>query len=290
MGKIWAGAIVIVATSFYCLRGSTAQLGAGTEDVVKILADASSASGQWPNATNTGVPTDVKLIPSSGDLIVTEAGTVISGLDIQGSVYINGPIVKLMNSRVTSSGFAVVKIAPITGTVIQDCEINGTGGTYDGNSGNQGIEGHGTFVRNNIYGVENGILIEGDGSVIQDNYIHELLAKGSTHYDGLQIDGGVSNTTIRHNTIINSHDSTSAIMIDNQLGPVSNVVVDNNLLVGGAFTVYSDAKFNGNPITGVSFTNNHLGRGQYGFRLFRGNSPTYTGNVNDGARLVQTLN
>jgi hypothetical protein len=40
----------------------------------------------------------------------------------------------------------------------------------------------------------------------------------------------------------------------------------------------------------VSFTNNHIGAGQYGATDFNKASPTYTGNVNDGAALVATLN
>ena len=46
---------------------------------------------------------------------------------------------------------------------------------------------------------------------------------------------------ISHNTIINNHTSTSAIMIDNGFGPISDIKVDGNLLIGGGYTVYSDA-------------------------------------------------
>src|SRR6202000_2775082 len=126
--------------------------------------------------------------------------------------------------------------------------------------------------------------------VIQDNYIHNLLASGSPHYDGIQIDGGVSNISIEHNTVINNNSSVSAIMIDNYWGPISNISVDNNLLVGGGFTVYDAQQFSGGTISGVSFTNNHMGAGQYGITDFTVTNPTYTGNVNDGAALAATLN
>ena len=99
---------------------------------------------------------------------------------------------------------------------------------------------------------------------IQDNYIHDLKATQAPHYDGIQLDGGVSNVIIRHNTVINDYGQTSAVMIDNYFGPISNITVDNNLLVGGGYTIYVDGQFNGGSITGVSITNNHMGQGYLG--------------------------
>jgi hypothetical protein len=213
---------------------------------------------------------------------------VISGLDIKGTVYINAPNVTIENCKITgSTDVGVVQIASgVTGTTVKNCTINGTGSNNDGS---HGINGQGTFIGNDISGVENGLNVTGP-STIQDNYIHGLKASGSPHYDGIQIDGGVSNVSISHNTVVNDHDQTAAIMIDNYFGPISNIKVDNNILSGGGYTVYSDGQFSGGSISGVSFTNNHMESGQYGVTAFTGNSPTYTGNVNDGASLVQTLN
>ncbi|ABE63773.1 hypothetical protein Nham_3027 [Nitrobacter hamburgensis X14] len=245
-------------------------------------------SNGWPDATSTGVPAGVTLT-ASGDVIIDKPGTVISGLNIRGSVYINADNVTVENCQITSSGWAVVKVkSGVTGAVVQDCTIDGTGHGPDG-TGNEGIMGQGTFLRNNISNVENGITITGNNSVIMDNYIHDLNAGGSPHYDGIQIDGGVSNIQISHNSIINQRGWTSAIMIDNYFGAASNISVDNNLLVGGAYTVYSDGSFSSSPITGVSFTNNHIGGGAYGPAMIRGSNPVYTGNIDDGATLAQGL-
>ncbi|WP_345946590.1 Ig-like domain-containing protein [Bradyrhizobium sp. 150] len=248
--------------------------------------DLATTTTGWPDATNTGVPAGVTLTPS-GDLVITQAGTVISGLNISGTVYINAPNVTIENCKITAASFAVVQIKQgVTGAVVQNCEINGVGSNNDGSNG---ISGQGTFTGNNIYNVENGINVQGS-STITGNYIHDLKASGSPHYDGIQVDGGVSNVTISHNTVINDYSQTSAVMVDNYFGPISNVSVSNNLLVGGGFTVYSDAQFNGGSITGVSFTNNHMGSGYWGVTDFNLNSPTYTGNVNDGATLASALN
>jgi hypothetical protein len=235
-------------------------------------------SERWPDETNTGVPADVTLTPS-GDLVITKAGAVVSGLDILGTVQINAPNVTLKNCKVTAANWSVVKIATgVTGTVVQNCEINGRGSS--GADGSCGINGEGTFLNNNIYNVENGINVTGSSS-IQGNYIHGLLAPGSPHYDGIQIDGGVSNVNINHNTIINDHGQVSAVMIDNGFGAISNIVVENNRLIGGGFTVYSDGQFRDAVISGVAFINNRLRKGYWGYHSFVKNAPVWRGNVDD---------
>ena len=259
----------------------------------------STTNTGWPDATNTGVPAGVALqelsaanlpagvtMDSAGNLTVTQAGTVLSGLNIHGAVYIDAPNVTLSGCTITSTNFYIVNVASnATGAVVENCTINGTGMNNDGS---YGIFGSGTFTGNNIYNVENGIGTSGPAT-IQNNYIHDLLASGSPHYDGIEIDGG-SNVTISHNTIINSHDQTSAIMIDNYFGPISNISVDNNLLGGGGYTVYDDGHFTGGSITGVSFTNNHMASGAWGYTDFNATNPIYTGNVDDGATLIAALN
>ncbi|MCA1467128.1 right-handed parallel beta-helix repeat-containing protein [Bradyrhizobium sp. IC3195] len=238
----------------------------------------------FPDATNTGVPAGLVLTPHHGDLVINTPGMVISGLDIHGSVRINAPNVTLMNSKVTSSSFYTVGLKSAGGTV-QNCTIDGTG---TGNDGSVGIHGSGTFLNNNIFNVEDGIHPDSN-SIVRGNYIHGLLASGAPHYDGIQIDGGRSNVTISHNTVINDHNQTSAVMIDNWHGAISNIRVDNNLLVGGGYTIYVDGQFDGGSISGVSITNNHMGPGRFGTTAFNRTKPIYTGNVNDGAALARSL-
>jgi hypothetical protein len=231
----------------------------------------------WPDETNTGVPPGTVLKPA-GSLVITKTGEVVSGLDIRGTVDINAPNVKLMNSRIRGARFDVVRIkSGMPGVVVQDCEIDGVGTDNDGSNG---IRGSGTFLRNNIHHVENGITLDGS-AIIQDNYIHDLLASGSPHYDGIQIDGKVSDVIIHHNTIINPYTQTAAVMIDNYFGPIANIVVSQNRLVGGGYTVYSDGQFNGGTISGVSFIDNRLGKGRWGYRSFVKNAPLWRGNIDD---------
>ncbi len=230
-------------------------------------------------------------LKSSGPLVITTPGAVISGLDISGGVIIKAPNVTLINCKISSSGYNVVLIDKgLTGVTVQNCTIDAQGG------GGQGIAGQGNFIANNIYGAADGIDVRGDNTLIQDNYIHGMSGSSASHFDGIQADGGFSNLTIDHNTVINEKGQTSAIMLDNYWGPIANVKINNNLLVGGGYTVYmaemGSGQPGGGPVTNVSFTNNHVGSGSYGEYYLRsdlGHKQTMTGNVDDGATIAKGL-
>jgi hypothetical protein len=234
----------------------------------------------FPDATTTGVPAGVTLTPSSS-LVINTPGTVIEGLDIKGSVIINAPNVTLKNCKVTSSGDNVVLIKPkITGGVIKNCEIDNLSG------GGQCIAGQGTFLRNNIHDCADGIDVRGDNTVIQDNFIHRMNGTADSHLDGIQADGGFSNLTINHNTVINEQNQTSAVMLNNYWGPIDTVTITNNLLVGGGYTVYinevAKGQASGGTVTNVTIKNNRIGRGFWGtfdVRSELGNAPIISGNI-----------
>jgi len=116
-----------------------------------------------------------------------------------------------------------------------------------------------------------------------------MMASGSPHYDCIQIDGGVSDVVIRHNTAINQFDQASAVMIDNYFGPIADILVENNLLIGGGFTIYVDGQFNSNPISNVRIVHNHMGRGKWGVTAFNKTAPVFEGNVNDGLMQLTSL-
>ena len=232
--------------------------------------------GGFPDSLSSGVPVGV-VLRASGDVTVSVPGTVLDGLDISGTVSINVSNVTIRRSRIRGSGFALVWIkAGVTGVRVEDSTLDGLGSS----EGSMGIWGPATSLRNDIRGVENGIAPD-SGSLVQDNFVHDLQAPGAPHYDGIQIDGGISNVTIRHNTVLNNHDQTAAVMIDNYFGPISNIVVDGNLLGGGGYTAYSDGQFSGGSISGVSFTNNRFRRGFWGYSSVRNNTVSASGNVDD---------
>src|SRR5262245_6930841 len=120
----------------------------------------------FPDATTTGVPSGVVLTPS-GSIVVTKAGTVLSGLDITGSIDVEAPNVTIQNCRITTDDWQGIDAENVTGLTVKNCELNGLRGT----PGSYGILGTGTFIGNNIYGFENGIGVVGDNAIIKGNYI-----------------------------------------------------------------------------------------------------------------------
>ena len=231
----------------------------------------------YPSASSTGVEPGVELVPSDS-IVVATPGTIIEGLDITGTVRITASDVTLRQSRVTGSDYWLILIEPdLTGVVIEDVEVDGNGPR--GAEGSVGIAGPATVRRTNIHGVENGI-VPGSGSIVEDNYIHGLEAPGDPHYDGIQIDGGVSDVVIEGNAIdLAEHDQTAAVMINNYFGPVDDVLVQANWLVGGGYTLYSDAQFDGGPIDGVEFIDNRLIGGAWGYASITDSHPGWAGNT-----------
>jgi hypothetical protein len=195
-------------------------------------------------------------------------------------VYITASNVTIRNSRIAGAGYWIVRADDgVTGTVIENSEINGLG--VDGLDGSNGVGGAVTIQGCNIYGVENAI-VPSSGSVIRDNYIHDLKAPGSPHYDGIQMDGDQSNIAISGNTIDERElNQTSTIMMDNDFGPVSNITITGNRLLGAGYTVYSDGRFNSNPLTNITITNNRFFKGGFGYTSFDNSTPSFAGNVDD---------
>jgi hypothetical protein len=251
-----------------------AKAGNGRWYYAMVLGTRRPASSIATRAT-TGVPSGTRLTAARG-MTITKDGTVVSAKDVSGGIWIDADDVTIRSSRVTGTGFAVIQVKDGSRNVrIQDVEIDGRGAQ----AGSMGVIGPAAVTRADISGVENG-LTPGSGSQLRNNWVHDLDAPGSPHYDGIQIDGGLSDITISGNHVdLSNHTQTSAVMIDNYFGPISNVSVVGNRLEGGGYTVYSDGQFGGGAIRGVSFTGNRLGRGYYGYASIVRNSPTWSGNT-----------
>ena len=99
--------------------------------------------------------------------------------------------------------------------------------------------------------------------VIEDNYIHDMAGGSSAHADGIQSSGG-ANYEIRHNTIEGG--TTSAIIMQAQLRTLDNVLIENNLLSKGRFSIYVRERDYGAP-TNVVIRDNIIisGTQTYGF-------------------------
>jgi hypothetical protein len=178
------------------------------------------------------VPAGTHLTVLSGNQKITRDGTVIDRKDIRGCVEIAAPRVTIRRSRIACSGFYVVSSFPEEysggGAQLQDVEIsclnsNGTGVGYYGL----------TALRVNVHSCENGFDID-NTMTVRDSYIHDPHNTAENHADGIQLNAG-GKIVISHNTIFVPK-ATSAI-ISHPTGN-SNVLVSDNLLGGGAYTLY----------------------------------------------------
>ncbi|MFT2214425.1 hypothetical protein [Rhizobium giardinii] len=242
--------------------------------LILLLLVLANTSG-LPDATSTGVTAGAAMTVYNGTYYVTEDNANISNLEVHGNIVIDADNVTMSNVKLVSNTpwHALRVMDDATDFTLQDSEIDGGGSTVNA------IYGAGTFLRNDLHDVDNGINVIGP-SEIRDNYIHNLRGGADAHYDGIEVNGG-HDIDIIHNTIVNDHGQTSAVMLDNYFGGLSNITIDGNRLVGGGYTVYLDGRFGGGTVddASIKITNNQIGGGSYGDFALYGHNPVVHGNV-----------
>ncbi len=230
----------------------------------------------FPDASSAGVPAGTKLTTYSGPMTITQAGTVIEGQIINGSLRITAPNVIIKNCVINYDGWWGIDAEGAKNITVQNCDITGPGFAKNANAA---ILGSGNFIGNDISKSENGIVLTGGASTVKGNFVHDLQAAGADpHYDGITAQGGQNGVLIEGNTVISR--DTSAIFIKNNFGPINDVTVKGNLLLGDAgYQVYVDGRDKGGAITGVSIVDNHIEKGAYGYYSIDNSSPTMSGNT-----------
>jgi len=215
------------------------------------------SAGPPPNAGNTGVPDGTVLTAYTGSSTISRANTVIDG-KLLGCIEVTAPGVVIRNSKISCRPtYAAVSVddGGFSGTplLLEDVEID------CGDNPGHGIGEANVIVRRaNIHGCENGLDVN-QNITVEDSFIHDLYNSSEAHADGIQLAGhfengvvvaGAKNVTIRHNTIYgvgpDGSLGTSAI-ISNPRGD-TNILIEGNVLAGGAYTLYCDR-----PGTGVNY-------------------------------------
>ena len=213
-----------------------------------------------PGASSTGVPAGTSLT-SSPSIHATTPGQVIKGLDIAGGVTVDAPGVVIENSKIHGAGSGD-GVRVLSGSVtVQDSEIYGFENAigYD----------HWTALRVNIHGTTGDGVKLGSATTLQDSWIHDLTPAAGAHSDGGQMQSGVTQLVVRHNTIDMSSTSNanSALFLAPDLGPSTQgpVVVENNYLSGGNFTIFVLDGNNGQyVVSNVIVRGNVFGTSKYG--------------------------
>ena len=231
-----------------------------------------NATGAKPEAKNTGVRAGTTLKKQSGDLVITKDNTVLENVEHTGTIDIKAKNVIIRNSRILvagrgQQGRSLIKVNNSKATTdysltIEDSEV--TSKTDDALV--DGIRGWNiTAKRVDISNVIDGIHTYGNNISVTDSYLHDMRHykvdptgghSDGTHNDGMQIQIG-KNITINNNNI--SGGFTSAIIVTQDAGIVSNVKITKNWLDGGQCTVNFSEKKKG-PFQGVVITDNLFGR------------------------------
>lgn len=254
---------------------------------LKVVANTNPGPAPGPSGKPTGAntgwqPTGVALTLSAG-MNITTSGTVVDSRDFTGPITIQASNVTIRRSRVRTTGaYFPIRIISGTNILIEDVEVDGGGFSSKGIH----IEGGSVTLRRiNLHDSEDGIHMSGSGPIVLENsYIHSPRHASSGHSDGLEIEA-VSNVTILNNNLDYAGANTSATMIDNYFGAITNLVFEGNWLSGGAYNMYIDGNFNSSLISKLRIRNNRWIRNsaQYGPLIARGalSSICWEGNVYD---------
>ena len=252
-----------------------------------VTAPDEPSSSVKPGPSNTGVPAGTVLSPYTGPKTITTAGTVIDSKDVSGALVIRAKNVVIRNSKIHDDPDAIAGIyvdgsgsATITDSEIYNFEV---GITYS----------NWTAIRVNIHDMTADGMKISSNVRLQDSWVHGPKPSSDAHWDGGQVQNGVTNTVIQGNTIDASGSNTnSALFLCPDLGPSTNgpLTVTGNWLNGGNYTVFVLDGNNGQYfISDISVTNNRFGNSfQYGRSNV--NVPiTQSGNVVDSSGAAHNL-
>jgi hypothetical protein len=201
----------------------------------------------FPTERTTGVRPGVYLRKVK-ETTIYEAGAVLENVEVRGKLNIEADDVTVRNVRIIGEGdWAVIQRQGHSGLTLENVEIAGDGTTkVDTAVLNQG--GMVTIRRANIHTVSNGVSTE--HGLIEDSYLHDFTEFEGDHVDGVQSAGspmkGLS-LILRHNTILNQVAQTSAVILGQDFSRVHSVVIENNLLAGGGYTIYGGQGKFGTP-------------------------------------------
>jgi len=280
----------------------------------------------WPGPANTGP--DLSQCPGGALAVmgssatptaifeIAQDGTAIECRKIYGGLHVTASNVTIRNSSIEytsgKTGTAANATAPIfvddgASATIDHVELDGRDGAH-ACIWHQGAAMTAHHV--NCHGVDDGVFAwadtgfspaSGDHVTIDHSYFHDFTtATSNGHEDGFQTEGA-GEGLIQHNTFALTTEADSAIAIWNSLKSSTGIVIDDNLMTGGGFTVYAEdyspneaspadpgAPVGGFTVTNVELTNNKFSTrasacvGQYGVWFYRAAWPPYEGGPSDG--------
>ncbi len=234
---------------------------------LRVVNENTSGSGERPGPQNTG-PSDPSILQSVGGLTITQDGTVLENVFVHGSIFIEANNVTIRNFKVDSgmAPYGIRATGGHSGIVIEDGELINVNSAH--------IYGGGFEARRlNLH--ESG----GDGFkctndvIVEECWVHHLGTNPGAHSDCNQTRAG-NNFIFRRNfmdlpiDIGAPYKQNAAFIMQTGDGPIDNILIEDNWLDGGNFTVYIENKLPpagssrpnyGDP-TNARLINNRFGR------------------------------
>jgi hypothetical protein len=214
------------------------------------------------------VPAGTSLRRIDGDLVITQAGARYDAVDVHGFVVVKAPDVRITRSVIRgrrtdrNTGLVVNTDPRATNFVLEDSELvpefpsvhlNGVKGA---NYTLRRVEARGTVDIAEVYG--DNVTITRSWLHSTDYYASDPNQRGGpSHNDGVQVQGG-RNIRIVGNTITGA--SNAALMITQNVAPVTDLVFEGNWVDGGACSVNANAAPR-SSMSGLRVNNNRFGRG-----------------------------
>ncbi|MEQ6896511.1 hypothetical protein [Microbacterium sp. KR10-403] len=217
--------------------GSTSASSNGTSSV---------APGNQISGSSAGVPAGTVLTRHEGDIVITKPNTVISGLEVHGTITVkaSGAVIKnskivggktpshigLINNVATGSSFSVIDSELVA--AYPDSWWNGI---YGSNFVVDGV---------NVHGVVDAVRVIGSNVTVRNSWLHgnlhyeaDPLRNGTpSHDDSIQIQAG-SNIVINGNRLEDAHNAAVQITQDTSKTALGSIQITNNFLQGGGCTV-----------------------------------------------------
>jgi hypothetical protein len=208
----------------------------------------SPSSCGYPAPATTGVPAGVTLKPS-GSITVTKAGTVISGLEVTGTINVVADNVTIEDTKVIQNGncgsttacgnYAIRTDESATNTTIRDVET----ATLPGQTCQQDIRDTGgtmTIEGAYMHACDGNVYTQGP-TVLKDSYGIAKFAISTDHIENVYMNE--TSLTAVHDTLFNPIDQTAVIFGNSGDGTdVTNcsnhITIQESLLAGGGYSLY----------------------------------------------------
>jgi hypothetical protein len=216
-----------------------------------VVAAVSILAGCFPNASSTG--TTHTLTEYTGNYEFRTDNEVVEdklfNIPADTGVYVAADNVTFRHCKFVMQGASPEAVTTFTmvlvqgvGTRFEDVELDGRGVVERAiEADNDTLDAGVTVLRANIHDTGNGIESQGPLDV-RESFIHAIYEPAGTdwHADGIQTPKGTDDVQVVHNTIVVDDPATSAVNI---MGwdlddPAARVNIENNLVGGGAYTLY----------------------------------------------------